>query len=77
MVFAAVGVIIGEIGAGLLMPPLSSQLFGVSPRDPLTFAAVPSLFLVFAWLASYVSARRATSVDLPWCTTPLRAESLP
>ena len=31
LAYAGTGVVIGEIGAGVLMPSLSSQLFGVSP----------------------------------------------
>ena len=53
------------------MPVLSSQLFGVSPRDPTTYAAVPMLSIVLAGIAAYVPARRATAVD-PSVT--LRAE---
>jgi putative ABC transport system permease protein len=42
---------------------LASFLFGVSPLDPATFAAVPAMRLVVTLLASYVPARRAASVD--------------
>ena len=48
LAFAGAGVVIGEIGAATLMSALSSQLFGVSPRDPITYAAVPALFFVLA-----------------------------
>jgi hypothetical protein len=42
---------------------LRDMLFGVSLRDPLTFAAVIALMLAVALVASYVPARRATKVD--------------
>ena len=71
LAFSGAGVVIGEIGAAVLMPVLSSQLFGVSPRDPITYAAVPALFVVLAGIAAYLPARRATAVD-PSVT--LRAE---
>ena len=63
LAFAGAGVVIGEIGAAVLMPVLSSQLFGVSPRDPITYTAVPALFVVLAGIAAYLPARRATAVD--------------
>ena len=42
---------------------LESFLFGVSPRDPLTYAAVPVLLVAVAALACLVPARRAMGVD--------------
>jgi putative ABC transport system permease protein len=35
----------------------------VGPNDPLTFIAVPGIFISVAFLASYLPARRATKVD--------------
>ena len=45
LAFAGVGIVIGEIGAAVLMSSLSSQLFGVGPWDPFTYAAVPVLLV--------------------------------
>ena len=42
---------------------VSSQLYGVSPNDPATMAAVTGLLIAVALLASYLPARRATKVD--------------
>jgi len=42
---------------------LSSQLFGVSAIDPLTFGAVPMVLGLVAFLACYLPARRASRVD--------------
>ena len=39
------------------------MLFGITPLDPLTFGAVSLLFGLVATVASYLPARRATTVD--------------
>ncbi len=42
---------------------MSSQLFGVTPHDPLTFTGVAVVFVIVALAACYVPARRAARVD--------------
>ena len=42
---------------------MSSQLFGVTPHDPLTFAGVAMVFVIVALAACYIPARRAARVD--------------
>jgi putative ABC transport system permease protein len=42
---------------------LGSSLFGVSPLDPLTYAAVSLGLIAAAVTASYIPARRAMTVD--------------
>jgi predicted permease len=42
---------------------LTSQLFDVTPTDPVTFVVAPILLLTVALLACLVPARRATNVD--------------
>jgi ABC-type lipoprotein release transport system permease subunit len=42
---------------------MSNLLYGVSPNDPLTFAAVAGLMTAVALLACLIPARRATKVD--------------
>jgi putative ABC transport system permease protein len=57
------GLGIGLVGAFALMRVMSSLLFGVSAKDPLTFAAVAALLAFVALLACYIPARRATRLD--------------
>jgi predicted permease len=42
---------------------LSAALFGVTPRDPLTMAAVAIVLLLIALAASWLPARRATRIE--------------
>jgi len=60
---ATAGVALGLLAAAGLSRLMASLLFGVSPLDPITFAAVPVVLDAAAVLASYLPARRATSVD--------------
>jgi predicted permease len=58
-----VGLAIGLVAAVWLTRLIASQLFGVTPTDPVTFVAVGTGLVAVAVLASYVPARRATRVD--------------
>jgi ABC-type lipoprotein release transport system permease subunit len=51
------------VGALFLTRLLVSVLHGVSPTDPLTFAAVSALLVGVAVGACYIPARRAIRVD--------------
>ena len=60
---ALVGIVLGT-GAALAASRLvASQLYGLSPRDPVTFVAVPLILVAVACMASLVPARRAARVD--------------
>lgn len=58
----------GGVAAGLIVAAaatrlLASFLYGVSPLDAATFAAIPLVLALVALLASYLPARRAAKVD--------------
>jgi predicted permease len=71
VVLAGIGTFGGLVAAGLLSRFLSSQLFGISSLDPVTYAAVSAILAATATSASYIPARRATAVDP---VTALRAQ---
>jgi putative ABC transport system permease protein len=57
------GVVLGFIASLGLTRLLSTLLFGTTPTDPFTFAAVTMTLIAVALLACYIPARRATRVD--------------
>ena len=63
MTLAVTGLLIGGPVAFVLSRFMSTLLFEISPRDPMTFGTVSALLLVVALLACYIPARRATHVD--------------
>jgi len=63
LMITLVGVGVGLVAALSLTLLLSSQLFGVSPADPLTFVTIAFLLACVALLACWIPARRATKVD--------------
>jgi len=68
---ALVGVAIGLAGALAVTRLMTSLLYGVSPSDPLTLAAVVIVIAAATLLACYIPARRAMRLDP---TVALRAE---
>jgi putative ABC transport system permease protein len=60
---AGLGLVLGLAGAFALTRFLASQLFGVTPTDPATFAAVAALLAIVAVAATIAPARRAALVD--------------
>lgn len=69
MVLAALGVVLGLVGAYVLTKyleswmKLSRMLFGVKPSDPLVYGAIAALLTLVALIACFIPARRATKVD--------------
>lgn len=62
-VLIGLGLAIGLLGAYAATRVIASLLFGVTDKDPFTFAAVSVLLGLVALLACYVPAWRATKVD--------------
>jgi putative ABC transport system permease protein len=58
-----VGLVIGLAGAYAVTRLITSWLFGVTAKDPFTFAVVAVLLAIVALLACYIPALRATKVD--------------
>jgi putative ABC transport system permease protein len=68
VIVTSIRLVAGGLGAGLfatlaVVRVLQTVLYGVSPRDPLTIAAVAGLFVITAFLASSIPAMRASRVD--------------
>ncbi len=57
------GMAFGVVAALALARVVSRLLYGLSPAGMPVFVAVAALLGAIAWLACYVPARRATSVD--------------
>jgi ABC-type antimicrobial peptide transport system permease subunit len=60
---ALLGLGLGFVAALAAVGVLGAFLYGISPRDPVTFASSVLLLLVVALFAAYVPARRASRVD--------------
>lgn len=60
---ALVGIAIGITASLACTRLIANQLFRVRPDDPVTFAAVATIFALISVGASYVPARRAMKVD--------------
>jgi len=61
--FAALGITLGLAGAFVVTRWLSSELYGVTATDPVTYGGVALLMGLMSMLACYVPARRAMKVD--------------
>jgi putative ABC transport system permease protein len=58
-----IGVVLGVAGALALSRVMANFVFGVQPRDPVTFVFVTAFVALIALLASFIPARRATKVN--------------
>ena len=63
LALTGIGLIIGLGAATAVARLMRTLLFGVSPLDPLSFAAVPLVLIAAAAFASYLPARRAAMLD--------------
>ena len=60
---AGSGIAIGVVASLAATRLLASQLFDVTPNDPVTLAGVATVVAAASLIASYLPARRATAVD--------------
>ena len=60
---SAIGVSIGTFGSAAITRLIQSQLFGVSPVDPVVFIAVALVLLLASQIAGFIPGRRASRVD--------------
>jgi predicted permease len=63
LTISGIGVIVGVLGALGFARLTRSLLFGVSPTDPATYAAVGAVIMLVALIACLVPAQRAMRVD--------------
>jgi ABC-type antimicrobial peptide transport system permease subunit len=63
LVLTGIGVVIGLAAAAAVASLMTTLLFGVSPFDPLSFAAVPLILVAAAALASFLPACRVAGVN--------------
>jgi putative ABC transport system permease protein len=67
MTLVAAGLLVGGALAYAASLFIDAQLYGVAPRDSLTFALATGVLLIAALCAIYLPARRASKLD------PMRA----
>jgi predicted permease len=64
LLFGSAGIALGTIGGFVVARVMAGLLYGVTPRDPFTFAVIAFLLAVVVFLSCYLPAKRATRVDL-------------
>jgi hypothetical protein len=60
---AAIGILCGVLGAAAVTRVVATLLYNVTATDPLSFLGTAAFLGLVALVASYIPARRATSVD--------------
>jgi predicted permease len=60
---AAIGVVLGVLGAYAMASMVASLLFGVTASDPVTYLGVVVLTLIAAVIATWLPMRRAATID--------------
>ena len=63
LVVVAAGMAIGIAGAAAATQFMASLLYGISVRDPGTYAASAAVLLTVSAVATYLPARRAAAID--------------
>jgi predicted permease len=63
LLLVGVGIAIGLVLASAAAPLIATLLYGVHPFDVTVFVTVPLVLMFVAFLATYIPARRATTVD--------------
>jgi len=63
LLLAGIGIVCGLVAAFAAMRLMAALLFGVSPIDPLTYAAITVVVFATAWLACWLPSRKAAAVD--------------
>jgi putative ABC transport system permease protein len=63
LTLAAIGVVLGLAGAFGITRVIRTLLYSITPTDPVSFGGVAIFLTLIAFLASYLPARRATTVD--------------
>jgi predicted permease len=63
LTLAAAGLLIGALASVLVTQALRGMLFGVTPADPVTFAAMLTILVGVAAAAGYLPALRASRID--------------
>jgi ABC-type antimicrobial peptide transport system permease subunit len=58
-----VGTVIGTVAAALATRAIGNLLYGISPADPMAYAAAIMTLLAISLAACWLPARRAASVD--------------
>jgi ABC-type antimicrobial peptide transport system permease subunit len=61
--FSVTGIALGLAGTFFVARLLSTQLYGISPLDTVTYVSVAVLTAIVSLAACYVPARRAMRVD--------------
>jgi ABC-type antimicrobial peptide transport system permease subunit len=63
LLLALVGIATGSIASLVVARAIAALLFGTTPTDPVTFAAVMVTLAMVAFFAGYLPARKASRID--------------
>jgi ABC-type antimicrobial peptide transport system permease subunit len=63
MVLAITGIVLGTVASVVVGRWVAALLFGTTPTDPATFAAMIAVMIAVALVAGYIPARRAARIN--------------